>query len=77
MNQAQPCESLQSHDSLGGRTRVWLDVDTPDLRVEVESLEGSVSAQVLEDINVLVDQLWFSLISIARKNPDMLTSLPP
>lgn len=41
-------------DSLGGGSRVGLDVDTPDLGVEVESLQGSVSAEVLEDINVLI-----------------------
>jgi hypothetical protein len=40
-------------DSLGGGSRVGLDVDTPDLGVEVEGLQSSVSAEVLEDINVL------------------------
>lgn len=40
-------------DSLGGRTRVWLDVDSPDLGVEVECLQGSLSTKVLEDIDVL------------------------
>lgn len=56
----------QTHDSVlrvdqggesrkvSGRTRVGLDVDTPDLGVEVEGLERSVSAQVLEDVDVLV-----------------------
>lgn len=56
----------QTHDSVlrvdqggesrkvGGRTRVGLDIDTPDLGVEVEGLESSVSAQVLEDVDVLV-----------------------
>jgi len=41
-------------DLLGGRSRVRLDVDTPDLGVEVECLQSSVSAEVLEDINVLI-----------------------
>jgi hypothetical protein len=41
-------------DSLGGGSRVGLDIDTPDLGVEVEGLQGSVSAEILEDINVLV-----------------------
>ena len=41
-------------DSLGGGSRVGLDVDTPDLGVEVECLQSSVSAEVLEDINVLI-----------------------
>lgn len=40
-------------DSLGGGSRVGLDVDTPDLGVEVEGLQGSLSAEVFEDINVL------------------------
>ena len=40
-------------DSLGGGSRVRLDIDTPDLGVEVECLQSSVSAEVLEDINVL------------------------
>jgi hypothetical protein len=40
-------------DSLGGRTRVWLDVDSPNLGVEVECLQSTVSTKVLEDINVL------------------------
>lgn len=39
--------------SLGGGSRVWLDVDTPDLGVEVEGLERSLSAEVLEDVDVL------------------------
>lgn len=43
----------RSVDSLGGGSRVWLDVDTPDLGVKVEGLERSVSAEVLEDIDVL------------------------
>lgn len=42
-----------SSDLLGGRSRVGLDIDTPDLGVEVECLQSSVSAEVLEDINVL------------------------
>lgn len=39
---------------VGGRTRVRLDVDTPNLGVEVKGLEGSLSAEVLEDVDVLV-----------------------
>lgn len=42
-----------SLDSLGGRSRVWLNVDSPDLGVEVECLQGSLSTKVLEDIDVL------------------------
>jgi hypothetical protein len=45
--------SLTVINSLGGGSRVRLDVDTPDLGVEVESLQGSLSAEVLEDIDVL------------------------
>jgi len=41
-------------NSLGSGSRVGLDVDTPDLRVKVEGLQSSVSAEVLEDINVLI-----------------------
>jgi hypothetical protein len=41
------------NDSLGGGSRVGLDVNTPDLGVEVECLQSSVSAEVLENINVL------------------------
>jgi hypothetical protein len=48
---------VRFRSSLGGRSRVRLDVDTPDLGVEVESLQGSVSAEVLEDVNVLPSQL--------------------
>ena len=44
---------MSRKDSLGGGSRVGLDVNTPDLGVEVESLQGSVSTEVLEDINVL------------------------
>jgi len=40
-------------NSLGGRSRVRLDVDTPLLGVKVEGLEGTVSAQVLENVDVL------------------------
>lgn len=39
--------------SLGGGSRVGLDVDTPLCGVEVESLEGTVSGEVLEDVDVL------------------------
>ena len=39
---------------VGSGSRVRLNVDSPDLGVEVERLEGSLSAQVLEDIDVLV-----------------------
>jgi len=44
---------MTREDSLGSGSRVGLDVDTPDLGVEVECLQSSVSAKVLEDINVL------------------------
>jgi hypothetical protein len=48
------CEAVcQGLSSLGGRTRVRLDVDAPDLGVEVEGLERSVSSEVLEDVDVL------------------------
>jgi hypothetical protein len=39
---------------VGGRARVGLDVDAPDLGVEVEGLEGALAGEVLEDVNVLV-----------------------
>lgn len=39
---------------VGSGSRVWLDVATPDLGVEVEGLESSVSAEVLELVDVLV-----------------------
>jgi hypothetical protein len=45
--------SCDGKDPLGGRSRVGLDVDTPDLGVKVECLQGSVSAEVLENIDVL------------------------
>jgi hypothetical protein len=45
---------ISRKDSLGGGSRVGLDVDTPDLGVEVEGLQSSVSAEVLENINVLI-----------------------
>jgi hypothetical protein len=58
-------------DSLGGGSRVGLDIDTPDLGVEVECLQGSVSTKVLEDINVLI-------VSAHPLRPEIkLTSLPP
>jgi hypothetical protein len=39
---------------VGSGTRVRLDVDTPDGRVEVEGLERALTAEVLENVNVLV-----------------------
>lgn len=42
---------------VGGGSRVRLDVDTPELGVEVEGLEGTLSAQVLEDVDVLVSSV--------------------
>jgi hypothetical protein len=45
---------MTGKDSLGSGSRVGLDVDTPDLGVEVECLQSSVSAEVLEDIDVLI-----------------------
>lgn len=52
------------------RTRVWLDVDAPDLRVEVESLERTFLAESLENIDVLVS----SVITSARKTLRVLVS---
>jgi hypothetical protein len=46
-------EALGGVNPLGSRSRVGLDVDTPDLGVKVECLQGSVSAEVLENIDVL------------------------
>lgn len=66
MGQVATVGKSETHDSVlrvdersesgkvGGGTRVRLDVDTPNLGVQVESLESSVSAEVLEDVNVLV-----------------------
>lgn len=66
VSQVTTVRETQTHDSIlrvdqggesgkvGGRTRVRLDVDTPDLGVEVECLQGSFSAQVLQDVNVFV-----------------------
>jgi hypothetical protein len=66
VSQVTTVGKTQTHDSvlrvdqggesrkIGSRTRVGLDVDTPDLGVEVECLKSSVSAQVLEDVDVLV-----------------------
>jgi hypothetical protein len=50
---------VRPHDGLvdlevGGRTRQALDVDTPLLAVETESLKGALLAKKLDGINVLV-----------------------
>ena len=50
---------VRPHDGLvdlkvGGRTRQALDVDTPLLVVETESLEGALLAEKLDGVNVLV-----------------------
>jgi hypothetical protein len=42
---------------VGGGSRVRLNVDSPDLGVKVESLESTVTTQVLEDIDVLVSSV--------------------
>lgn len=53
---------------VGGGSRVGLDVDTPDLGVEVERLQSALSAQVLENVNVLVS----SVVSSARETLGVL-----
>lgn len=45
---------VRDESLLGGGTGVRLHVDAPDFRVEVERLQGSLTAQVLEDVNVLI-----------------------
>lgn len=59
-------------DSLGGRARVRLDVDAPDLGVEVERFERTVAGEVLE----LVDVLRVSTYSALGQRLEH-TSLPP
>jgi hypothetical protein len=54
-------------DSLGSGPRVWLDVDTPNLGVKVECLESSVSAKVLEDIDVLIIVSFEGSLLISNK----------
>lgn len=39
---------------VGSRSRVWLDVDTPDSGVKVEGLKGTLAGEVLELVNILV-----------------------
>lgn len=56
------CPSWPDQDhahSLRGRARVGLDVDTPDLGVEVERLESALSGEVLE----LVDELVAAVVT--------------
>lgn len=80
MGQVTTIGETETHDSVlrvnerskgskvGSRSRVGLDVDTPDLGVQVESLQGTLSAQVFEDVNVLVS----SIVSGTRKTLGVL-----
>lgn len=45
-------KSMQK-DSLGGGTRVRLDVDAPDLGVKVESLQSTLPGKVLDNVDEL------------------------
>lgn len=55
--------------SLGGRSRVRLDVDSPDLGVEAEGGERPGSAEVLKDIDVLISSVVSSAGETLRVLP--------